>query len=111
MFFIVCYSCFFCLLRFNVSQFLIKFHQLQSVEPEVGVANVYVVAVVVRYDFYLFHCYTSFPNNSICGWMMFMRSFLAIHARTLVSLVCCFLFSICRMMKLRASCNACFSVS
>ena len=55
MFFIVCYSCFFCLLQLDVSQFLIKFHQLQGVEPEVGVANVYVVAVAVRDDFYLLH--------------------------------------------------------
>lgn len=111
MFFIVCYSCFFCLLYLHVSEFLVKFHQLQGVEPEVDVANVYVVAMFICDDFYLFHFSTSFPNSSICGWMMFMRSFLAIHARTLVSLVCCFLFSICRMMKLRASCNACFSVS
>ena len=55
MFFIVCYSCFFCLLQLDVSQFLIKFHQLQGVKPEVGVANVYVVAVAVRDDFYLLH--------------------------------------------------------
>lgn len=55
MFFIVCYSCFFCLLQLDVSQFLLKFHQLQGVEPEVGVANVHVVAVAVRDDFYLLH--------------------------------------------------------
>lgn len=55
MFFIVCYSCFFCLLQLDVSQFLVKFHQLQGIEPEVGVANVYVVAVFIRYDFYLLH--------------------------------------------------------
>lgn len=42
MFFIVCYSCFFCLLQLDVSQFLVKFHKLQGIEPKVGVANVYV---------------------------------------------------------------------
>ena len=55
MFFIVCYSCFFCLLQLDVSQFLVQFHQLQGIEPEVGVANVYVMAVTVRDDFYLLH--------------------------------------------------------
>lgn len=60
MFFIVCYSCFFCLLQLDVSQFLVKLHQLQGIEPEVGVANVYVVAVVVRYDFNLFYFFLLF---------------------------------------------------
>ena len=31
------------------------FHQLQGIEPEVGAANVYVMAVAVRDDFYLLH--------------------------------------------------------
>lgn len=57
MFFIVCYSCFFCLLQLDVSQFLIQFHQLHGIEPEVGVANVHVMAVAVRDDFYLFHIF------------------------------------------------------
>ena len=55
MFFIVCYSCFFCLLQLDVSQFLVQFHQLQGIEPEVGAANVYVMAVAVRDDFYFLH--------------------------------------------------------
>ena len=55
MFFIVCYSCFFCLLQLDVSQFLVQFHQLQGIEPEVGIANVYVIAVFVCDDFYLLH--------------------------------------------------------
>lgn len=59
MFFIVCYSCFFCLLQLDVSQFLVKFNQLHGVEPEVGVANVHVVAVAVRDDFYLLHISTT----------------------------------------------------
>ena len=55
MFFIVCYSCFFCLLQFDVSKFLVQFHQLHGIEPEVGVANVYVIAVAVCDDFNLLH--------------------------------------------------------
>lgn len=55
MFFIVCYSCFFCLLYLHVSEFLVKFHKLKGIEPEVDVANVYVMAMVVRYDFNLLH--------------------------------------------------------
>ena len=55
MFFIVCYSCFFCLLQLDVSQFLVKFHRFLGIEPEIGVANVYVIAVVIRNDFYLLH--------------------------------------------------------
>jgi hypothetical protein len=43
-----------------VSQFLIQFHQLQGIEPEVGVANEYVIAVVIRNDFYLFHFLSAF---------------------------------------------------
>lgn len=102
MFFIVCYSCFFCLLQLDVSQFLVKFHQLQGIEPEVGVADVYVMSVFVCDDFYLFHCYTSFPNNSICGWMMFMRFFFAAHRRRLVFFVPAF-FSMFLMMQVKAS--------
>lgn len=55
MFFIVCYSCFFCLLKLGASQFLVQFNQLHGIESEVGVANVYVMAVAVRDDFYLLH--------------------------------------------------------
>ena len=55
MFFIVCYSCFFCLLQLDVSQFPVKFNQLKGIEPEVGVANEYVIAVAVCNDFYLLH--------------------------------------------------------
>ena len=55
MFFIVCYYCFFCLLQLGASQFLVQFHQLHGIKPEVGVANVNVVAVAVRDDFYLLH--------------------------------------------------------
>ena len=60
MFFIVYYSCFFCLLQLDVSQFLVQFHQLQGIDPEVGVANVYVIAVVIRNDFYLLHFLPAF---------------------------------------------------
>lgn len=38
-----------------MSEFLVKFYNFLGVEPEVGVANVYVVAMFVRDDFYLFH--------------------------------------------------------
>lgn len=55
MFFYCLLLLFFCLLQLDVSQFLVKFNQLQGVEPEVGVANVHVVAVAVRDDFYLLH--------------------------------------------------------
>ena len=60
MFFIVCYSCFFYLLRLDVSQFQVQFNQLPVVEPEVCVANVNVVAVFVCDDFYLLHISTTF---------------------------------------------------
>ncbi len=55
MFFIVCYSFFFCLLQLHSSEFKIKFQQFLGIEPEIGVANVYVMSVFVRDDFYLFH--------------------------------------------------------
>lgn len=45
---------FYCL-QLHSSEFLIKFHQLQGIKPEVDVADIYVMAVFVRYDFYLFH--------------------------------------------------------
>ena len=40
-----------------MSEFKIKFQQFLSIEPEIGVANVYVVAMFVRDDFYLFHIF------------------------------------------------------
>ena len=71
MFFIVCYSCFFCLLQLDVSQFLVKFHQLLGIEPEVGVANVHVVAVFIRYDFYLLHILFFLPSPFYRrGWLL-----------------------------------------
>ena len=45
----------FFLLQLGASQFLVQFNKLHGIEPEVGVANVYVVAVAVRDDFYLLH--------------------------------------------------------
>lgn len=69
MFFIVCYSCFFCLLQLDVSQFLVKFHQLQGIEPEVGVANVYVIAVAVCDDFYLLHILFFLLFKKFLLWM------------------------------------------
>lgn len=44
---------FYCL-QLHSSEFKIKFQQFLSIEPEVGVANVYVMSVFVRDDFYLF---------------------------------------------------------
>lgn len=38
-----------------MSEFKIKFHQFLGIEPEVGVANVYVMSVAVCDDFYLLH--------------------------------------------------------
>lgn len=38
-----------------MSEFLVQFYKFLGVEPEVGVANVDVVTVFVRDDFYLFH--------------------------------------------------------
>lgn len=38
-----------------MSQFFVQFHQLQGIEPEVGVANEYVMMMIVIDDFYLFH--------------------------------------------------------
>lgn len=60
MFFYCLLLCFFCLLQLDVSQFLVQFHQLLGIEPEVGVANVYVIAVAVRDDFYLLHFLSAF---------------------------------------------------
>lgn len=40
-----------------MSEFKIKFQQFLSIEPEIGVADVYVMSVFVRDDFYLFHIF------------------------------------------------------
>ena len=69
--FIVFYSHFhnlnvFYCLQLHSSEFLVQFHQFLSVEPEVGVANVYVMSVFVRDDFYLFHIFR-YLKSSCCG--------------------------------------------
>ena len=46
---------FFYCLQLNVSEFKIKFQQFLSIEPEIGVANEYVMMMIVIDDFYLFH--------------------------------------------------------
>ena len=43
-----------------MSEFKIKFQQFLSIEPEIGVVNVYVMSVFVRDDFYLFHFLSAF---------------------------------------------------
>lgn len=108
MFFIVCYSCFFCLLQLGASQFLVQFHKFLSIEPKIGVADVYVMSVFVCYDFYLFHIFR-YLKSSCCGRMMSARFFFAAQRRRLVFLVPAF-FSRSLMMQVMASCSASFSL-
>jgi hypothetical protein len=43
-----------------VSEFKIKFQQFLSIEPEIDVANVYVMSVFIRDDFNLLHFLSAF---------------------------------------------------
>ena len=43
-----------------MSEFKIKFQQFLSIEPEIGVANVYVMSVFVCDDFYILHFLSAF---------------------------------------------------
>lgn len=45
---------FYCL-QLHSSEFKIKFQQFLGIKPEIGVADVYVMAMGIRDDFYLFH--------------------------------------------------------
>ena len=56
LFAILCFilNVFYCL-QLNVSEFKIKFQQFLSIEPEIGVANEYVMMMIVIDDFYLLH--------------------------------------------------------
>lgn len=50
---------FYCL-QLHVSEFKIKFQQFLSIEPEIGVVNVYVMSVFICDDFNLFHFFLLF---------------------------------------------------
>lgn len=43
-----------------MSEFEIKFQQFLRIEPEIGVANVYVMSVFICDDFNLFHFFLLF---------------------------------------------------
>ena len=64
---------FYCL-QLHVSEFKIKFQQFLSIEPEVGVANVYVMSVLVRDDFYLYHVFLFkkflLRMNDVCSLLL-----------------------------------------